>query len=414
MKIVHVNASDAVGGAALAARRLHRALLELDVESSMLVGFQLNVDPTISLLMPDERWMQRTSRAIRRRQADRERQKYLIGRPSGAGVFSDGRGGYGSAFARHVPRDAVLALHWLGGLVDLGAFFRALPPRQQVVWVLSDMNAFTGGCHSDAGCGRYVAACGWCPQLGRPGEKDLSRDVWQRKLAAFRRLGNRLHVVAPSTMLADQVRASSLLGVTPVTVIPPGVDTGLYKPFEKALARQVLGVPEGRAVVVVVAHSLDDPNKGVARLSDALASLPMQTLLLTVGAGGSWVGNGGSRMDLGRVGDERLLALVYNCADLVVVPSRQEAFGQVVLEALACGVPVAGFKTGGITDVVSQGINGFVVPDQSTEALRVVLGRSLADRPRLSLMAGACRESVAGSYSIRATAARFRELCESL
>jgi glycosyltransferase involved in cell wall biosynthesis len=85
-----------------------------------------------------------------------------------------------------------------------------------------------------------------------------------------------------------------------------------------------------------------------------------------------------------------------------------------VLEALACGVPVAGFKTGGITDAVSEGVNGFVVPEQSTEALRAVLGHALADRTRLSHMAVVCRESVVDSYSIGATAARFLELCQSL
>ena len=73
----------------------------------------------------------------------------------------------------------------------------------------------------------------------------------------------------------------------------------------------------------------------------------------------------------------------------------QSAFGQVVIEALACGVPVAGFDTYGMRDAIIEGVTGFVAREATAAGLRAVLSEALASAERLRAMRTACRESAA-------------------
>ena len=68
------------------------------------------------------------------------------------------------------------------------------------------------------------------------------------------------------------------------------------------------------------------------------------------------------QMHLGRISNDRMLSVIYSAADVFVIPSLQESFGQTVTESLACGTPVVGFDTGGIPDMVRPGITGYLAP----------------------------------------------------
>ena len=119
------------------------------------------------------------------------------------------------------------------------------------------MNAFTGGCHYDLGCGRYLQACGECPQLDLPGPTDLSYQIWERKKELFERLSpDKIHFVAPSAWLADQAKQSPVLGRFPLSVIPYGLDLDDFAPRDKFSAREVFGIPHEAKVVLFVADGL--------------------------------------------------------------------------------------------------------------------------------------------------------------
>jgi glycosyltransferase involved in cell wall biosynthesis len=92
---------------------------------------------------------------------------------------------------------------------------------------------------------------------------------------------------------------------------------------------------------------------------------------------------------LGSIDDSRLLSALFNSADLFVIPSLEEAFGMVVVESMMCGTPVLGFPTGGIVDLIEDGVNGFLCEEISVNALvkglnRFLSGEVVFDRDAIS------------------------------
>ena len=165
-------------------------------------------------------------------------------------------------------------------------------------------------------------------------------------------------------------------------LIPPGVNPSLFEgPFEDPFS----GV--GRPRILLVGRLA--PQKGVSTLVEAAGLLkdPSAKVLL--------VGDGSERPKLEReakrigVGDRvrfegfvaherRPAALVH--ADLLVLPSLYEELGTVLLEAMQAGLPVVASKTGGIPDVIEDGVNGMLVLPGEPEALARAIDRFLADR----------------------------------
>lgn len=109
---------------------------------------------------------------------------------------------------------------------------------------------------------------------------------------------------------------------------------------------------------------------------------------------------------LGPVRDDRVLALAYSAADVMVVPSRQEAFGQTASEAQACGTPVVAFEIGGLPDIVEHGQTGWLAPasdiERMAEGIRWVLSQRetgwLAKQARERAVARFSNAVVAESY----------------
>lgn len=359
------------------------------------------------------------------RLARRARQRRIVGDLSaarrsgipGRDLFSDDRTQFGAEVARRLPECDVVQLHWVAGFVDYGLFLSRLPPGLPLVWTLHDMNPFTGGCHYDYGCGRFVGACGMCPQLGSGVEEDLSRRVWQRKRDAFSRMGDRpVHVVADSDWLAREARRSSLFGGFPVSTIHYGLDTDVFAPRGRAASREVLGLPAEASVVLFVAESVEDRRKGLAHLVEALEGMSgfPDLLLVSIGAGKPVLQGELPHLHLGPVADDRLMSIVYSAADVFVIPSLQEAFGQTALESVACGTPAVGFDAGGIPEVVRPGVTGALAPVGDSAALREAIVRILADPEEAARLSGSCRSVAVTEHGLAVQAERYLALYHEL
>ena len=347
-------------------------------------------------------FMTRIRRRLRAEQIKRAFSLYRHTRPAGYEYFTDDRTLAGSHLLRQLPPCDVLNLHWIADFVDLQSLFSFLPHHLPIFWRLSDMNALTGGCHFDDGCGRYASACGFCPQLGSTDPNDLSRQIWRRKQAVFESVEpTRLHIIALNRWMAETARRSPLLAKFPVTIVPNGVDTEVFQPHDMRKAREFLGIPQDPRVVLFAAEAVSNRRKGLALLMSALTQLQKSEnlLLLSVGRGAPKMSTDIPHLHLTHVDDDRRLAAIYSAADLYVIPSLQDNQPNTVLEAMACGTPVVGFAVGGIPDMVRPGITGLLASAGDLVGLATAITELLRCRDKRTSMGAACRRVVVGEYT---------------
>jgi glycosyltransferase involved in cell wall biosynthesis len=299
-------------------------------------------------------------------------------------------------------------------MFDFEAFFPSVPARVPVVWTIHDMNPFTGGCHYDLECGRYVDGCGRCPALGSERVRDLSRAILRRKIQALHDVDPaRLHVVTPSRWLqGEAARARPTLGRFSMSVIPNGLDLDVFAPRDRTVARQLLGLPPDARIVLFVADSLDNSRKGPALVAQALRDLEKvdRLLVISAGRGVPVLGEGVPHTHLGFVGNDRLLSLVYSAADLLVLASLQDNLPNTALESLACGTPVVGFAVGGIPDAVQHGVTGLLAAPRDVGGLRAALVEGLQDPARRARMGVAGRQVAIEQYGLPLQTERYLQL----
>ncbi|MBL8995224.1 MAG: glycosyltransferase, partial [Spirochaetia bacterium] len=255
----------------------------------------------------------------------------------------------------------MIHLHWIwAGLLSTEAIARLKRP---FLWTLHDSGAFTGGCHIPGECQGYQKTCGNCPQLDSRFGFDLSRVNHWRKRRAWHDIQWRL--VTPSRWLKDKALSSSLFAGADIRVIPNPLDLSLFKPAPKIPARKILNLPPGKKLILFGAFgNHTDRNKGSDLLLEAMGHIKSggnrhRPELIILGDAGLPTLPGWKVHSLGMLKDQASLILAYSAADLCVVPSRQEAFGLMAAEALACGTPVVSFAATGLLEIVLHKKNVF-------------------------------------------------------
>ena len=297
----------------------------------------------------------------------------------------------------------------------VGACLRFAP----VVWTLHDMWAVTGGCPYALDCRRFMTRCDRrCPQAGIPPVPPARRvgASFTRRRHLFAHTPP-LVLVSPSKWLAGEARAAA--GVTAdVRVIPNGLDLNVFRPLEKSLVRDLLQLDGGdqRPVVATSAVSLEDPRKGLRALLDALREVPEQRIrLLLLGAGGTCdVPPHVAVHRLGPIRGDALLALAYAAADLFVLASAAENQPLVLLESLACEVPVLAAAVGGIPEVVVPGETGWLAARPDGPALAEALRCAFNDRASWGRRGANGRSLVAARHNVEAQAQRYEALFRCL
>lgn len=309
-------------------------------------------------------------------------------------------------------------LNWVGdgflNVKDLRKFGRP------IVWRLPDMWALTGGCHYSDGCDRFEEHCGRCPRLGRDVKHDPTWWTLRRKRKAWTDLD--ITVVAPSTWLADQADRSAIFGHQRVEVIPNGLDTETFKPYDQAFARDAFDLPTDRQLLLFGSiNPTSDARKGFGYLRQALRSLADtdQAADLTLVVFGAEAPDdppdlGFETHYVGYLDDDVSLALLYAAADVMVVPSKYEGFGQTVTEAQACGTPVVAFDATGPKDTVVHKETGYLAEPYDPKDFAAGIIWVVADAERRTELSAAARERTARKYSLEEVAKQYRELYRGL
>ena len=404
----------------MAAYRLHDGLRTGGHQSRMLVRHQFTSDSSIALFDPERNTLSRLKRRWRLARIRRDSARALAGRPAALDGFTDDRSAFAADMETGIPEADVLHLHWVAGqYLDYGEFFKMAPARSPVVWTSHDMNAMTGGCHYDYGCGRFADECGMCPQLGSKSPEDYSHSIWLRKRDAFRQVDSRrLTIVAPSRWMSRQAARSPLLNRFPLACIPYGLNTDDFAPRDRACAREVLNLPTNTVVALFISDSIVNRRKGFEVLVDALAGLPRggdnQILLVALGRNAPSSPIPVPYRYLGAFHDSRWLSLAYTAADFFVMPSQEDNLPNTVLESMACGTPVIGFDVGGIPDMVRPGVTGLLAPKGDVNGLRNAIVELIQNPALRSAMSANCRRIVLKEYTLELQARRYIALYEQL
>lgn len=412
MKVLMLATHDLSGGAARASYRIHRGLREAGVDSRLLVRFKSSDDPHV--IGPVGK-----SQKLR---ATMQRQLELLPLrcyPKNIGeTFSPGGWSWPQLLDVELGafQPELVNPHWIAqGFSAISLLGRIRVP---IVWTLQDMWAMTGGCHYVAGCAGYASHCGSCPQLGSHAARDLSQRVMRRKRAAWQR--SDLSIVPISQWMDERVASSSLLSARPREIIPNGLDTALYQPTDKIQARALWGLPTDRKIILFGAiHATQDRRKGFALLAEALRSIDdadwrrgVQVVVFGSSQAEDIFGPDLPVRAVGHLHDDLSLSLLYAAADVMIVPSTEEAFGQTASEAMACGTPVVAFDKTGVADIVRHHETGYLAQDFSAADLAAGIQWVLADATRHRALCAAARTRAVEKFDLRVVVRSYVNLFE--
>jgi glycosyltransferase involved in cell wall biosynthesis len=232
-----------------------------------------------------------------------------------------------------------------------------------VVMTLHDCWDFTGRCpHFEyVGCDKWQTECNNCPlNFSFPqGWVDNSRIMHRLKKKWFDELPN-LTIVTPSIWLANQVR-KSFLGKYHIRVINNGINLNIFKKSNSEF--RTLHKIESSFVILGVAFGWDH-KKGLDSFVKLAERLPEDCMIVLVGTiADKSIVIPPNVITIGRTQNQRELAELYSTADVFVNLTREDTFPTVNIEALACGLPVVTFNTGGSPEIIDKKTGAVIEKD---------------------------------------------------
>lgn len=378
MKVLHVNAFDAGGGAARAAMRLHEGLRRHGVDSQFVTVKPGSGEDGVFTPLGKRQILS----AFAKRHAaqmiaslQKTPTNQLI---HSLGLFPSGLGRWINA-----SDIDVVNLHWVcAEALSLGEIAQIKKP---IVWTMHDMWSFMGAEHYDdlEHPGRWKAPYTAASRPASYRGLDIDRFVWTRKARLW--AGKTFNLVSPSNWLANCARDSALMGNQPCVVIHNPLDTASFGPVDRSQARRMLGLPSDKKLILFGAFgATSDLRKGYDLLIATLREFERlhggtNTEVMVFGGQktGEIPGLGIKSHFRGTFHDDLSLRVVYSAADVFVAPSRQDNLPNTVVEAGACGLPTAAFDIGGMSDIVADGVTGRLAPPFDTAALASGIHRLL-------------------------------------
>lgn len=275
----------------------------------------------------------------------------------------------------------VVHLHNLHGHnCDLTMLFSYFKKKQtKLFWTFHDCWSFTAYCphFSMIACDRWKTGCRDCPQYRKMSWFfDRSSTLYQRKKELFS--GLNLTIITPSRWLADLVSQSFFAGY-PIKVITNGIDLRVFK-LTVGDFRQKHGL-EDKHILLGVACAWDR-RKGLDVFLDLHDRLDASKYSIVLVGTNDAVDKQlpPDIVSVHRTENRRALAEIYTAADVFVNPTREEVLGLVNAESLACGTPIAAFRTGGVPEVLDNTC-GIVVEYSDVDAMQAAVQKICEEHP---------------------------------
>jgi glycosyltransferase involved in cell wall biosynthesis len=416
LKVLHISTGDSGGGAARAAYRIHRAQVEYGIDSRMRVLQRGTADKRVTVGMPSFSITSRVAQKLYRRWLGYTRRGWHTDNPI---LHTFGDIGAGLVKELNASDADILNLHWISGMLsvkDIGCL------RKPIIWTLHDMWSFCGGEHyaPDDATARFRQGYRYDNRpLGERGP-DLNRQTWEAKRRAWAR--QRFTIISPSRWLAACAQQSVLFADAAVHVMPYPLDTvKTWRPIPREVARVALRLPPDKKLILMGAvGGVADPRKGGDLLRDTVARVAVRQsgdAELMIYGQGDLAGDKTWPCPvhwLGVVRDDRVLALAYSAADVMVVPSRQDNLPNTAVEAHACGTPVVAFDIGGLPDIISHRETGWLAKVFDTKDLAEGIVWVLSDEDRWGKLSQLARERAVERFSPGVIAEQYWRVYEEV
>jgi glycosyltransferase involved in cell wall biosynthesis len=256
-----------------------------------------------------------------------------------------------------------------------------LADKYPTMSVLHDFWLLTGRCAYPTPCEKYLTGCDdSCPTAEQYPKlaPELIAEAWERKQKLLF-ADNKLMLLGNSSWTSDFARntmhtAGGGRSASPVGQFRLNFPLDVFQPKDRKTCREILGLPQDRFIVLLTGD-LYDKRKNTQLALDALESLNLPDLTV-VSLGQKKDGESFKLPDIRRMGhisDMTLLTNLYSAADLFVGPSQEETFGQVFIEAIACGTPAIGVRASGMAEAVVEGLTGLLADGFEQETLASVI-----------------------------------------
>ena len=290
--------------------------------------------------------------------------------------------------------------------------------QKPVIWTMHDPWLTTGHCVHSLDCERWKTGCGNCPypNLNFPISKDRTHFNWEFKKYIMDHSKN-VNIVVASQYMYDLMKKSPITSHYPISIIPFGIDTNVFKPMDPLQCREKLGIPSGyRVIGFRSAH--DYLFKGVDYAEDALCKLSSKQpiWLLAIGAKGALkkITCKYPTTEIDWTNDTELIATALSASDIFLMPSIAEAFGLMAVEAMACGIPIITFEGTALPGVIHAPIGGITVPMKDSNAMAIAIEELLEDEVQRQKIAASALEIARREYTVELYVKRHLELYEKV
>tara|TARA_Y100000741_G_scaffold365165_1_gene359871 strand:+ start:1053 stop:2285 length:1233 start_codon:yes stop_codon:yes gene_type:complete len=367
MKILHVNFSDNKGGASISVMRLHKHLLEIGVDSNLLVADkELNENKVISI----NKTSQKISNIIK---SSISRNIKFFFQSSNKNTHSINL--IPSKLLKIINEfnADIVNLHWLGN--ETLSINQISKIKSKIVWTMHDMWPFCGAEHytSDE---RYKK--GYLKNNRPTYEKgfDINKYVWEKKVHKFKNIDK---IIATSKWMQDSLKESLIFKNHPIKEIPLILDQKFWSPVtESDTPKKILELPNNKKIITFGSDNyLGNDRKGFNYVIKFLKYYENNDDIEFVifGENNSNKLNNYLKkfnvkknfINLGKINDQVNMKLLYAASDLIISPSIQEAFGLIVSESQHMGVPSVVFKNTGSESIVEHKKTGYVAELKSTD-----------------------------------------------
>tara|TARA_B100001063_G_C16728436_1_gene537846 strand:+ start:200 stop:1471 length:1272 start_codon:yes stop_codon:yes gene_type:complete len=355
MKVIHLAYSDYIGGASIAAKRIHLSLLNKNIESELWVDESCKKIPNSFEL---NNKLEKIFKKIRIFSILPLLKLVKTDVPIHHSISV-----LGSKWPDKINNsDAdIVNLHWVQretvSIKDISKI------KKPIIWTLHDMWAFCGAEH-------YTKNDRWEKGYklnNRPSYEsgfDINRWTWQRKKKYWKK---QFQIVTPSNWLSYCVSKSALMQDWPVSVIPNPIDKDFWKPINKYIAKKKMNLPTGVPLILFGADGgSKDLRKGYNLLLSALNNLKnvneSTKIELVVFGQKRPLFFTDYKFPIHFVGhlEDKKLRDVYNAVDVMVIPSKQDNLPNTAVEAQICGIPVVSFDIGGLADIIDHKKTGYL------------------------------------------------------